>query len=351
MSRVAALCSSIVPALLLAGCIDSPDLGNDELEGKSFPGDDCPEWGCTGNSPTMGPYAFHELDLDGAANDQGVSIDSIWLGNGGPQVRVSFLKGKEMIAEDGNGNQYTGSQLDGITFKLRTPGDVYLLTVKHVTPAASSNTKLWVGTPERIQTQEVVWALASMPTRQVAACANPPGHEIAPGGGNAWPNLYEAIFYTGDRYDGPKKLVTAASYADAGNWFNIACAGSALAKEFLTRHTTATTDDDFKSGIAERQALLKMYTGDFCGIGHTFTQPGTPLKWENTERWAIFDGTEVGFESFWDENGATCLTQHRIDSAWQAGVAAMCGLPACSGSPFPSTWAPNAYLKTAIPAP
>ncbi len=351
MSRAAAFCSSLIPALFLAACTDAPAVDDRALEGKAFPGEDCPEWGCTGNSPTMGPYAFHELDLDGRANDQGVSIEGIQLANNGAPVRVSFAKGKEMYAEDDWGTTYTGTQLDGLVFHLRTPTGRFLLTINHVTPTASSNTKVWVGAPDRVQTQEVVWADDATPTRTHPVCANPPGHEVAPGGGPAWANLYEAIFFTGDRYDGKSKTVIASTYEDAGNWFNIGCAGSALAKEFLTRHTTATSDDDHHSGTSERQALLKMYTGDFCGVGHTFTQPGTPLTWENPEGWSAFDGTEIGFESFWDEGGAMCLTQHRIDSTWQAAVAAMCGIPACPGTPFPSAWEGHAYLKTAIPQP
>lgn len=351
MSRAAALCSSVLPALLLAACVDAPDLGAGEFEKGGFPGDDCPEWGCTGNSPTMGPYAFHDLRLDGSPNSAGIIVDGIYLANNGPQVRVSFAKGKQIIAEDFANNQYTGTQLDGLTFKLSAPGGHYLLTINRVTPAASSLTTMWIGDPERVETYEVIWADYATPTRTQPVCANPPGHEEAPGGGNAWPNLYEAIFFTGDEYDAVKKLITNEGYDRTDGLLNIACAGSALAKSFLTRHTLASSDDDHHPGLAEKQALLKMYTGDFCGEGVTFTQPGTPLRWENTPGWSEFDGTETGFEAFWNEDGATCLTQHRIDSVWQAAVTGLCGLPACQGSPFPSSWPAGAYLKTAIPAP
>ena len=358
MSRAVALVASLVPCSLLVACLDPVDVGGGELEGKGFPGgDDCPTWGCTGNSPTVGPYAFHDLYLDGRPNSAGIRVDRVHLANNGPQVRVSFGKGSQIVAEDFSNNQYSGTQLDGLTFTLSAPGGHYLMIINRVTPQASSPTRMWLGPPERVETYEVLWADYNLPTRTHPVCANPPGHEVAPGGGNAWPNAFEAIFFTGDQYDGEKKVIVAEGFENTEGLLNMACAGSALGKAFLTGNTLAS----FELGapppgappptLAEKQAVLKMYVGDFCGEGLTFTQPGTPLHWEDRAGRLELDGTEIGFESFWNEEGATCLTTHRIDSVWQAAVLATCGLPACPGNPFPSTWPGGAILKTAIPQP
>ena len=264
--------SLILSAFTLGACVESTELGGDELEGKVIGGDDgCPAWGCTGNSPTMGPFDFHELDLGGSDNKEGVAIAGAELQNG-TAVRVAFRDGTRLVAEDNQGNRYQGSQLDGLVFKLRTPTGIYLMTINHVTPQAQSNTKMWIGAPDRVETYEIIYADALTPTRTQPVCHNPPGHEMAPAGGNAWPNAFEAILFTGDRYDAYGKTVIASTYADAGEWFNLACAGSAMAKLHLSRYTTAGADATHVTVAAQRQAMLKMYTGDFCGTGWSFTR-------------------------------------------------------------------------------
>ncbi|HVV86043.1 MAG TPA: ADYC domain-containing protein [Kofleriaceae bacterium] len=345
MSRTVRLCSLLIPALALAACADPATTGGGELAFQGGGGQGgCPEWGCTGNSPVIGPYELHELDLDGSPNTQGVSIGAISL-NGVP-VRVVFKGGDQIYAVDDNQNVYSGTQLDHLTFFLRTPTTRYDLVVTQVTPKATSNTRFWVGKADQIETYELQFADEAHPNELRPVCKNPPPSE---GGGENWPASFESILFQGDRYDGTKKVVIAASYEESRNWFNIACAGSVIAKLHLNRHTTAGSDDDHRTHPEERQALLKMYTGDFCGEGYAFTQAGTPLHWQNAFGWRKLDGTEVGFESWWDSHGALCLTSHRLGSAYYDAVAAACGLPACEGNPFPKEWLDGAYLETAVP--
>ena len=77
-------------------------------------------------------------------------------------------------------------------------------------------------------------------------------------------------------------------------------------------------------------ALLKIYSAD-------------------RRTWFSSDGTEVGFESFWTERGATCLTDHRLGATYYDMVMNSCHLEPCDGHPFPADWAEGALVKTAIP--
>ena len=261
MTRAQLMTWSLVPSLLaLAACTDPVETGHAQ---QAVGG--CPMWGCTGNSPVIGPYELHELDLAGAANAEGVSLDGITLANA--HVDVAFKGGDRIYAIDHNNNTIEGAGLNGLTFHLHSPTDDFVLVVTQVTPKATSSTRFWLGTPDRVETYELKFGYANHVGDLRPVCRNPPGAETAPGG-EQWPNRFEAVLFTGDRYDGKKKVVTAASYEESRNWFNIGCAGSVLAKLHLNRHTTAGSDQDHKTHREERQALLKMYTGDFCGEGH-----------------------------------------------------------------------------------
>ncbi len=343
--------SLISSALFLAACADSSELGDQELAfggGAGGGGGGCPEWGCTGNSPTIGPYELHELDLDRAPNFEGVAIQGVELG--GVPVEVHFKGGDRIYVTDQNGNVTEGAGLDGLRFFLSSPTDRFHLVIQKVTPQASSPTRYWIGDPDRIETYELGFAYENHPNELRPVCRNPPAAETAPGG-IQWPNRFEAILFTGDRYDGKKKLVTASSYEESRNWFNIACAGSVLAKMHLNKKTTAGSDSTHQSHREERQALLKMYTGDFCGEGFAFTEPGTPLHWADSQGWRKFDGNEIGFEAWWDAKGARCLTEHRLGTTYYNAVMASCHLDPCKGNPFPDEWEEGAFLKSAIPAP
>lgn len=343
MSRVVRLGSALITALTLAACTDAPTTGGGE---EAIGGGGCPEWGCTGNSPVIGPYQLHELDLDGNPNEQGVRIEGIRLG--GVPVKVVFKDGDRIVALDGNGNGYEGAQLNGLTFFLGSPSERFRMQITQVTPKPVSPTKFWIGRPERIETYELKFAYETAPQDYRPVCKNPPPAESSQTG-EVWTKNFEAMLFTGDRYDGRKKVVTAASYDEARRWFNVGCAGSVLAKLHLNRHTTASSDDDHRTHLEERQALLKMYTGDFCGEGYAFTEAGTPLHWENLFGWRKLDGNEVGFEAWWDARGARCLTEHRLGQAYYDQVIDACHLAPCDGNPFPDKWMEGAYLKTAIP--
>lgn len=137
----------------------------------------------------------------------------------------------------------------------------------------------------------------------------------------------EALLFGGDRYDADRKTVTATGPATA-DWFNIACAGTALAKLHLTRHTE--TSQVVKTTAVERQAMLKMFTADICGDGTAFTVHGEPLLWADANHLTSFAARPASLEAVWSDRGAVCLDAPRRPEL-AAAIAARCGpLPRCT---------------------
>ena len=63
---------------------------------------------------------------------------------------------------------------------------------------------------------------------------------------------------------------------------------------------------------ARQDATLKMITADYCGIGHSFTDQGIEVAWENTAQTVTSNETEI--EAMWGADGAICLDTPRFSS-------------------------------------
>jgi len=84
------------------------------------------------------------------------------------------------------------------------------------------------------------------------------------------------------------------------HWFNLACAGDALAKRTL--YNLYTADDD-----ARNETALRMLTANYCG--KPFTVPGIELQWATTTE----DGTTTRHEEArWHAGRAICLDTPRL---------------------------------------
>jgi hypothetical protein len=122
-----------------------------------------------------------------------------------------------------------------------------------------------------------------------------------------------ALVFTGDRYDANKKTVTAGK----SDWFNVACAGSAIAKMHLLRHTTAGAAGGLQTTVDQRQAMLKMLTDDICGTGYSFTKDGEDVYYTDVRDWhpPVPAGstlpTNARVEAIWSKDGAICLDEPR----------------------------------------
>jgi hypothetical protein len=114
-----------------------------------------------------------------------------------------------------------------------------------------------------------------------------------------------------------KKLDTAVDLS----WFNLGCAGSTLAKMALTGHTEgARRARAFDTSLSERQTMLKMLSGDYCGHGNAYTVAGQPLNWRDdhgTMKLAALlaqPPLPLVREARWNDKGAACLDKPRVDA-------------------------------------
>lgn len=320
----------------------------------------CKEWGCNENSPVMGPWHFHELNIHGVPNDKGIVL--LDFQKDGVSYHPQIINGSQLIAtrsvQGAPGETSTGEttlsetlagpDLVGGYFQVQTPvgdhpGAVYQIKIVHATPLTMSNVRFWQGQDDQIETYELAYSRPDI-AEETPLCNSPPDSVPEQ-------ERIEAILYTGDRYDSENKLVTASSYADSAGWFNIACGGSALAKLHLNRRTTAGSAPGYITTWKERQALLKMYVSDLCGTGHAWTRKGTPLHWIDSLQRGDLDGTEYAHESLWNEKGALCLDVHRLGALYDNdddGFRHECQLDPCGALPATAP-APDAYLLSAVP--
>jgi hypothetical protein len=357
--NLAARLFAVVP-LLFAACVEAPDQGDEpELGTEAQELGGCSLWGCQSNSPLIDGLEFHELEENGLPNLEGFRLAGLYQPASGRWYDVN-VAGARIIAESRDPSVYpsiAGTNLINSYMVVLAPTGVYYrIIIKNV----SNVTKFWVGNQNLIETYELVYTKHFTPADPRPMCKYAPGR-LDPEG-NFWLKPLEAIVFTGDRYETSTMDVTAASYAAAGDWFNIGCAGSALAKLHLNRHTTAGSDSTHQTSLNRRQAMLKMYVADVCGNGFSSTRQGTPLVWENFTHWQNLPAAVSGYEGFWGSNGMLCMEHHRLenDPDWAVAggirdqIISSCGSlpPTCSSlyPGFPNVAYPfNAYLKTAIP--
>ena len=306
-------------------------------------GDPCPKLGCGSNSAHVGPAEFHELDESRAlANVEGFRI--VRFDKGGVDYNLDVdgttLRGWRRVGL--NIVQIQGAGLVGARIVVEGPpaGTKYDIIIAGVTSQL-----MWQAPLTAIETYELGWMQSGTAgTVGRPVCVNPPNTKE--GDGSQWASKVEAILFTGDRYDTTAKTVKSIG---ASPWFNIACAGTVMAKLALNRHTTVTETAAFPTTKDERQAMLKMYTSDVCGSGDAFTVTGTPLAWGATSGMHGPAASYVTNEAHWNQDGATCLDTHRLHGSpddMDAQIRATCGtrVPRCSGSVAPY------YLRTISPA-
>jgi hypothetical protein len=257
-------------------------------------------------APSAAGRAFHELNVKGLPNAAGFSI--VGARRGEHPYSLDIV-GFALVAHPRapHAPALTGSDLVGLELELRDPaGQRSAIQI-----AGMDETTYWVGPVETVPTYRLAF------TSMTPAVPQP----LCTAGEN------QALLFGGDRYDADRKTVTATGPATA-DWFNIACAGTALAKLHLTRHTEAS--QVVKTTAVERQAMLKMFTADICGDGTAFTVHGEPLLWADANHLTRFATRPASLEAVWTDRGAVCLDAPRRPEL-AAAIDARCGpLPRCS---------------------
>ena len=100
-----------------------------------------------------------------------------------------------------------------------------------------------------------------------------------------------------------------------GDIINFACTGTTLSKLYLMRHTTASRPAARPVPVSQRQAMLRMLTADYCGIGQPFTHNGVPLAfgargWHGFARYDLDASQPI--EGIWTDHGAACIGTPRL---------------------------------------
>lgn len=267
----------------------------------------CPEDVCGSNSPKIEVQGFHELNVAGRPNAEQMRILSTTLGS--QRVNVVVENG-QLYASVGGRRRVTGQSLVGLRIALeavvKDQRRKYLLEIEEV--------------------RELAYPVGARGTTgaYVVKYTDSDGHRqnlcgYRPGGSNPdlpslpWDEGFgqrptEALFFEGDRID--TSAMTIGGYDP--QWFNIGCAGHALAKLHLTRHTTPSEADRHGHPHDQRQATLKMFVADYCGDGTAFTVPGQPLTWRDAQSVVPFFAAPTTIEARWKASGATCLGEPRL---------------------------------------
>lgn len=300
----------------------------------------CPDWGCGSNAANMGQgLSFHELDASGVnANSAGIKYKSFADAAGNPLTLE--VVGHELSGTDKSGTVLRRAALVGAMLELEQAGQPYPVRIRAV-----GQVDFWVAPREPIPTYTFEY--------------RPPGGDFttlckATTLSSEWKGtaVQLALVFQGDRYDAAKKTVIATGTAvDA--WFNIACAGTAVAKMHLLRHTDAGSTGPYQTTPDQRQAMLKMVTDDICGTGQSFTVDGEEVYYTDQRGWYgwPFSAVPATYESIWTPKGALCLNEPRRlkeDATVGPAVAGACpALPPCQ--PLLANWQASGYGLSANP--
>lgn len=292
------------------GCIEVDSEGEVSLRGDSTT--TCPTWKCGFNSAEVNGRAIRELNLDGLANTSGMRIVGFIAPAGVLGNFALTVERDALVARSPQGVTLRGKGLIGATIVVEQegqPGSLAPITVHKYEEIPS-----WAAGAPDVATYALVYpdAQALLGVRNVCTGSLVDALSSA------------AVVLGGETYDDATKTV----HSDLPRWFTIACAGSAAAKMRLMNYGPQS---DFygpqqPASPLQRQATLKMITADYCGGGHSYTQNGTPLQWENSEGNVVSPALNGAIEAYWGPLGARCLGTTRLSAA-----AVQCSLPSCAG--------------------
>jgi hypothetical protein len=322
------------PAHVCKDDVDPPDAT------AVVPGE-CPPEMCGLNGAWLGEgVPFRQLGCDTyTRNDQGIRLRA-FVDRFGRSMTLG-VEGDELVGRLPGGARVRGTSLTGAQILLRrldpdgSPPfeQSYRLRIVSVT-FLNFDARCIPGAP-CVDRQVPIYEIeGSRGDGCVFALCKPgldPGDEL--------PDIRgKTVIFVGDSYDERTLAVTidpppygssAPSCAPA-RFFNIACIDTAIAKLHLLRHTSAsqTPGAGGRAPTArQRQTMLRLLTGDYCGNGMHFTTDGVPLTIDFAS--ALYRtgggpfGTEdaVNADACWDGVAAhaTCLGRPRWFLAGSSG--------------------------------
>ncbi|MEZ4382463.1 MAG: ADYC domain-containing protein [Nannocystaceae bacterium] len=302
--------AALLAALLLPACDSAPD---PELRSFAVSDEECPRWRCGYNTSEINGKSLQELNLDGAANSDGVALVGFLPPLGLLLNYELHTEGDALLARGGllGKSELRGPALVGGALLLKVDGLVVPVLI-----AGYEEVTSWAEGGAPVPAYALVYADLAEPLLQRSVCK----------GTLVDPLQASVVILAGDRYDLDAKTVSAGN----DGWFTLACAGSAAAKMALLGYgPNAEVEGEPAPSADQRQATLKMITADYCGTGHSYTEDGTPLRWENGAGTVLAgDADPSDLEAIWTADGAACLDTPRIVDPDDVA----CELPSCASA-------------------
>ena len=316
--RSLALCAiALAPGCLLT---DEPDDTTAQTTQAAGGGGNCDEFMCGTNSPEIAEFGFWDLQVPpawgtyGSPNNVGLKMaffrknDGFYL----PRVVAGRLIANPVAVTPPYNVPLTGQGLIGGAFWLVNGTRLFQLRIADVGRIES-----WAQRTDNalvmLETYKLDWTefLGAWGDFR-SVCKHPPSRSNPDALGMVGAASFHSLLFEGDR-------IHAAQRVDLGvdtTWFNIGCAGSALAKMALTGHTHASrVSGAFITSLNERTAMLKLLSADYCELGTPFTVGGQPLNWRDDRGTMelLAPPQPVALEARWNEHGAICLNKPRVE--------------------------------------
>jgi hypothetical protein len=285
-------------ALVSACAIDEVDDGEVIAERVIL---ECESWGCGHNSSFI-DAVFHELHEYGARNREGFRITG-FRSRAGDAYQIDVSSG-QLYGLHPWLPRLEGAALKDAVITVERWGRFYDIKVMRVLRAPY----FVLGSGSTMEAYELHWAITG--TSQFKnLCSNP-----TYGSDTLGMDRLTAVLFDGERIDSATKNIGAVL---DHRWFNIGCAGSALAKLALMGRVEASRAAGFAASTRDdKQALLRSIVGDYCGNGQVFTVPHEPLTWKDNRGWlvhaSIFGPGPRTIEARWTAAGASCLATPRL---------------------------------------
>lgn len=315
----------------------------------------CPTTSC-GNSAKLGVEELGALATDGERDPLTafrLVVGSLVGGKGQCESRSSLSVGVEdgeLVGFDPATKTLLcrGAELKGATFKVTDGEKTFEIVVRD-----RSGVESWERRPRTLPAYDFATSVVDESgitrvqdlCREGSSAAGSLSSVAVVKHGGAWGGgATYALLVQGERYDHAARVS-----ARDPKWFNIACAGTGIAKLRLMGfdplydgQAGPVPPGRVASSVAQRQATLKMLTGRFCGdFPHTWE--GVSINFSREGDGDIAGSPRIGpIEALWDANGATCLSHWRgatpasgFNAESELAVVGMireaCGLKPCSG--------------------
>ncbi len=264
----------------------------------------CPTWDCNRNHPMLTLFPVPEINENGLPDDRGLRL-------------LSFRQGFQSLRLDVDRGEIRGYHpITGALEVSDAGAEGTILTMADSAGAPRWRIRVeehttmayWTGAGHvpvyRLRYQEIGGS-----SNWIDVCKEPADAVADP----AWPSGFEAyaLLISDERYDRDAKRVR--DDVNPLGWFNIACAGTALAKMVLLHYDPHVSTGTFVTTPDQRTITLKMLTAAYLGAT-PFTVPGQPLQWEDASSWHTVP-FPAQVEAVWGLNGAVCLDRPRLTSS------------------------------------